>query len=229
VQVLARLRALAPAWLEAGVGDGFAVGSDLSLPHLRSAAYGAFQSMQRLGRADAQRMLDLFRELETNPQSEVVEFKYTRMGPLSEVVTIDQPVRQPTARPAGPIFEPAPRDLVTPSSPAGTGTWRRFDPSHPPSITAADIDGDGAIDLFIAGAIDDRGGSRNAVLINHGGAGFALDTNHPLAAVPRRQRGALGRLRQRWLDRRLLVPRDPANSGARPQRTVVGRHRGRSC
>jgi Tfp pilus assembly protein PilF len=152
-------------------------------PHLRSAAYGAGQAMQRLGQAGAQGMFDLFRELETNPQSEVVEFKYTRMGPLSEAVTIDQPVRQPAARPAGAIFEP-PRELMAPSSLTGTVSWRRFDPAQPPSITAADIDGDGTIDLFIAGAIDDQGATRNAVLLNHGAAGFALDTNHPLAAVP---------------------------------------------
>ena len=60
-------------------------------PHLRSAAYGAFQARQRLGRPDAQSMLDLFRQLETNPQSETVEFKYTRMGPLAEAMVIDEP------------------------------------------------------------------------------------------------------------------------------------------
>ena len=42
----------------------------------------------------------------------------------------------------------------------------------------------GEIDLFIAGAIDDRGATRNAVLVNRGAAGFVLDTSHPLAAVP---------------------------------------------
>jgi len=55
--------------------------------------------------------------------------------------------------------------------------------SHPASITTADIDGDGLIDLFIAGAIDDRGATRNAVFVNRGPAGFVLDTAHPLAAV----------------------------------------------
>jgi Tfp pilus assembly protein PilF len=153
-------------------------------PRLRSAAYGAGQAMQRLGRAGAQGMLDLFRELETNPQSEVVEFKYTRMGRLSEAVTIDQPPRQRQARPAGPLFEPAPRELLTSAPPASAVAWRRFDPAQPPSITAADIDGDGTIDLFIAGAIDARGVARNAVLLNRGGTGFALDTTHPLATVP---------------------------------------------
>ena len=40
---------LATAWLEAGIGDGFAVGADLSLPHLRSAA----QHHGRLVQCDA--------------------------------------------------------------------------------------------------------------------------------------------------------------------------------
>ena len=149
-------------------------------PHLRSAAYGASQAMQRLGRtAEAEQLLNVFQELGTDPRSEVVEFKYTRMGRLAEAVTIDQPPPQPAPRPTGPIFDPTPVAL----GPAGV-TWRRFDASHPASITAADIDGDGEIDIFIAGAIDDRGATRNAVLFNRGPAGFVLDTAHPLAAVP---------------------------------------------
>jgi Tfp pilus assembly protein PilF len=150
-------------------------------PHLRSAAYGAFQASQRLGRPDAPRMLDLFRALETNPQSEVVELKYTRMGRLAEAATIDEPARQRAARPAGPVFDPAPAPLIAASE--RPIAWRRLNPP-PASITAADIDGDGQIDLFIAGAIDDHGATRNAVLINHGAAGFVLDVAHPLAAIP---------------------------------------------
>jgi Tfp pilus assembly protein PilF len=151
-------------------------------PRLRSAAYGAFRALQRLGRtAEAERMLAVFRDLEANPQSEVVEFKYTRMGRLAEAAAPDGPPRQRAPRPAGSVFErtmlpltPAPASIV----------WRRFDAAHPASITAADIDGDGQIDLFIAGAIDDRGITRNAVLLNRGSAGFSLDLAHPLASVP---------------------------------------------
>jgi tetratricopeptide (TPR) repeat protein len=150
-------------------------------PHLRSAAYGAFQASQRLGRAaDADRLLRAFRDLETNPQSEVVEFKYTRMGPLSQAATIDQPAPRPQPRPSGPVFEPVPVAL---GSPADAIAWRRFDAAQPASITAADIDGDGLIDLFIAGAIDDQGATRNAVWINRGGGTFALEPAHPLARV----------------------------------------------
>jgi hypothetical protein len=151
-------------------------------PRLRSAAYGAFQARQRLGRPDAQSMLDLFRQLETNPQSETVEFKYTRMGPLAEAVTIDEPARQRIMRPPGPVFDTAPVPLLTGT--AGTTAWRQADASHPPTMTMADIDGDGLIDLFIADTIDDRGSLHNAVLLNRGAEGFVLDVSHPLAAVP---------------------------------------------
>ncbi|MGH9144416.1 MAG: FG-GAP-like repeat-containing protein, partial [Vicinamibacterales bacterium] len=162
----------------AGALAGFQRAETLA-PHLRSAVYGESQALQRLGRtADAQRRLNVFEELATDPRSEVVEFKYTRMGPLAEAVTIDQPPGQPAPRPVGPVFDPTPLVL----GPTGV-RWHRFDAPHPGSITTADIDGDGQIDVFIAGAIDDGGATRNAVLFNRGAAGFVLDTAHPLAAV----------------------------------------------
>jgi Tfp pilus assembly protein PilF len=166
--------------------------------HLRSAVYGESQALQRLGReAEAQRLLNVFQELGTDPRSEVVEFKYTRMGRLAEAMTIDQPPTQPTPRPTGPIFDANPVVL----GPVGT-TWRRFDASHPASITTADIDGDGQIDIFIAGAIDDRGATRNAVLLNRGPAGH----HAPAGGGSRRHRRSVGRLRQRRLHRRVSVP-----------------------
>ncbi len=150
-------------------------------PRLRSAAYGAFQAMQRLGRADASRMLDRFRTLDADPRSDAVEFKYTRMGPLGQAAIVDQPAPSAAQRPAGPVFQPNPVPIAVTSP---TVTWRRFTATQRPSITAADIDGDGTIDLFIAGAIEDHGVVRNAVLLNRGASGFVLDATHPLAAVP---------------------------------------------
>ena len=120
----------------------------------------------------------MFQDLDSDPRSEVVEFKYTRMGRLAEVSTIDQPAPQPAPRPAGQVFDATPVAL----GPAGIN-WHRFDAAHPASITAADIDGDGQIDLFIAGAIDEGGTTKNAVLLNRGADGFALDSGHPLAVV----------------------------------------------
>ncbi|HEY2906405.1 MAG TPA: FG-GAP-like repeat-containing protein [Vicinamibacterales bacterium] len=150
-------------------------------PRLRSAAYGAFQAMQRLGSADASRMLDRFRTLEADPRSETMEFKYTRMGPLGQAAIVDQPAPSAARRPPGPVFQPNPIPVAVTSPPV---RWRRFTATERPSITAADIDGDGTIDLFIAGAIEDRGVVRNAVLLNRGTAGLVLDATHPLAAVP---------------------------------------------
>ena len=156
-----------------------------SSPRLRSAAYGSFQALQRLGRTDeAARMLDRFRALESDPRSEVVEFKYTRMGPLANAAAIDAPQPQrPAQRPAGPVFAAA-APLKIAGNVAGV-VWHRFTPANPPSITAADIDGDGTIDLFITAAIDAATGPpRNAVLLNRGASGFELAATHPLAAVP---------------------------------------------
>jgi tetratricopeptide (TPR) repeat protein len=147
--------------------------------NLRSALYGESQALQRLGRtAEAQQRLNEFQEMASDPRSEVVEFKYTRMGQLAEAVTIDQPLPQPIPRPSGPVFESTPVTV----GPAGI-TWRRFDAAHPASITTADIDGDGQLDIFIAAAIDDHGATKNAVLLNRGAAGFELDSAHPLASV----------------------------------------------
>ncbi len=150
-------------------------------PHLRSAAYGAFRALQQLGRADeAQQMLDVFRDLEANPQAQIVEFKYTRMGPLAEVRPTNQVPRIRASRPAGPVFERAELPLAQPLRPV---TWRRFDGAHPASITAADVDGDGRVDLFILNAVEDRGVMKNAVLLNRGPDGFQIDLDHPLASV----------------------------------------------
>ena len=68
---------------------------------------------------------------------------------------------------------------------------------------------------------------KNAVLLNRGADGFVLDPDHPLAAVSGRQRGAVGRLRQRRPDRRLPVPprRQSALAADREGR-LVRRHRG---
>ena len=151
-------------------------------PHLRSAAYGAFRTLQQLGRdADAQKMMNVFRDLEANPQSEVVEFRYTRMGRLAEVSAVDQPPRVRLARPAGAVFERSPLPVAPPARPVA---WRPFSAASPASITAADIDGDGQIDLFIPGAIDDGGVTKNGVLLNRGASGFVLDLTHALAIVP---------------------------------------------
>jgi hypothetical protein len=144
-------------------------------PMLRSAHYGSFLALQRLDRRDeAASRLDDFQALARNPQATLAEFKYTRMGPLSEAVTVDVSVPRPAPESSGPLFADA-----VPLLTIGAPVWRAPG-ALPPSITAADIDGDGAIDLFITGIVD--GSAPNAVLLNRPG-GFVLDRDHPLAAA----------------------------------------------
>ena len=141
-------------------------------PRLRSAFYGAFQALQRLGRADeAAPMLAQFQALERDPRAALAEFKYTRMGPLAMALTLDAP---PTGGPTivgGPVFAPP-----TPITSGGV-SWRADGPA---SITSADIDGDGALDLFAANAL--AGSAPNAVVIASGN-GWTFDRSHPLARV----------------------------------------------
>ena len=143
-------------------------------PLLRSAHYGGFLALRRLNRDDeAAAMLARFQALEHNPQAVVAEFKYTRMGPLSEAIIVDLPSDRVQAAPAGPRFE-SPVPLLADD---GT-TWRRG--GEPRSITVADLNGDDTLDLFIAGAVE--GSAPNAVIIRRGQA-YALDRAHPLARV----------------------------------------------
>ncbi|HEY7117782.1 MAG TPA: FG-GAP-like repeat-containing protein [Tepidisphaeraceae bacterium] len=162
-------------------------------PNLRSAHYGAFLCLQQINRqADAKAELDEFQHLKDNPQARLVEFKYTRMGPKAEVKTIDDgaPVG-PAAPPAGPIFaDPVPLPILN----ATNLPWRREaasgDTVHP-SITAADIDGDGRVDLFIAGAFDQSAPARNAVLLRRDN-GFEIALDHPLAKIDNVNAGLWG-------------------------------------
>ncbi len=145
-------------------------------PLLRSAHYGAFQALQRLGRsADAQASLGRFQALETDPRAAVAEFKYTRMGPLAMAVTVDDPAAAPAAPPSGPRFLAA-----TPITAPSPIPWRSSG-ADGRSITVADIDGDGRLDLFAANVLE--AGAPNALMFARDG-GWEADLAHPLAAVP---------------------------------------------
>ena len=99
-------------------------------PRLRSAAYGAFQALQRLGRADqAAPKLAQFQALERDPRAEMAEFKYTRMGPLATAITLDAPPA--TTPPPVPLVQgtafTAARALSDPPEAArvaDSGAWR---------------------------------------------------------------------------------------------------------
>ena len=137
-------------------------------PNLRSAYYGAFQSLQRLKRMDdAKAKLAEFQKLKDHLQARLVEFKYTRMGSKAEVIVSSAAhgVAIATSQAAGPAFaEPIPLPIAN----ADNFAWK-----NTACITAADIDGDGKLDLFITA------GDHNAVLLNRGDA-FELIRDHPL-------------------------------------------------
>jgi Tfp pilus assembly protein PilF len=151
-------------------------------PSLRSANYGAFQALRQLKRADeAREQLSLFEKLKDDPQSRVAEFKYTRMGRKAEATVSTVEVSSSTPAPAGNVFaDPAPLHITN----SDGLTWRPVIPNDPSpiTITIADIDGDGKMDLFITNSLIVNGSIRNAVLLQRDG-GFEIELNHPLAAV----------------------------------------------
>lgn len=148
-------------------------------PYLRSAAYAAFQTAQRLQRtAEAGEMLEEFKKLEGNPQARTAEFKYTRLGPRAEATSVDPPTRPAPPPLAGAPFA-APAALPIDGRP--DVRWAAGG-ARPPTVTAADLDNDGRIDLLIAGAIRIGTTTRNAVLLNRGDR-FVIDPAHPLASI----------------------------------------------
>lgn len=137
-------------------------------PLLRSASYGVFQAEQRAGRpAQATAALAIFESLDTDPRARMAEFKYTRMGPLAEAMFIEVPVA-PTPRPDGPPFE---RQAVL---------WALPQASADARVTVADIDGDGALDLFASNAGSD---TLPNLVLRRSGTTWTRDDRHPLAAV----------------------------------------------
>jgi hypothetical protein len=148
-------------------------------PHLRSAWYGMFQAKQKLGDpAGAKAALAEFQGLKDNPQARLVEFKYTRMGPKAQVVV--SPARASTtapAPPAGPVFADA---VPLPISNGASFDWSRL--PEDATLTAADIDGDGQVDLFIAGGGLRGKGGTNVVLLRRGDH-FEMQGDPPLAKV----------------------------------------------
>ncbi|MFV2073633.1 MAG: FG-GAP-like repeat-containing protein [Thermoanaerobaculales bacterium] len=145
-------------------------------PYLRSAYYRSFQALQRLGeRERARTTLGTFQSLADNPRARLVEFKYTKMGKRGAAAVISETEMLPIPPPAGPLFAAA-----EPAAPAAL-PWRGE--TDLTSITAADIDGDEMIDIFLPGVLEGPAGAVNAVLLQRGD-GFELDPDHPLAKVP---------------------------------------------
>jgi hypothetical protein len=182
-QLFARLAEKYPRWFEArfnmavarlnrqGEGDEGRAEEALQLferaaeidPGLRSAHYAAAQALGRLGRErDAQARMEEFNRQGSNPLSRLAEFKYTRMGPKSEALPASRKA-EVTRAPPGPLFAAA-VPLLSPGQ------------RRPGVASAADIDGDGAVDLFIPGG---RGAPGTVLLRSD--AALRAQPDHPLA------------------------------------------------
>ncbi|MEM8548589.1 MAG: FG-GAP-like repeat-containing protein, partial [Pseudomonadota bacterium] len=135
-------------------------------PYLRSAYYGAAIALRRTGDAGAARaMLDDYRRFEKNPRAKLAEFRYTRFGPLGDAIAIGRPETETASvSVAGALFDPA-RSVM--SLQGGSA-----------SLSAADIDNDGDIDLFVA-----RPDGATTVLTGSDEGDFTAATDHPLAGI----------------------------------------------
>ena len=139
-------------------------------PYLRSAYYGAALNLRQAGEpARARELLETYQRFEGNPRAQLAEFVYTRMGPLAEAqaVSPDEPAH-PVRDPDGPLFE-APVMLAEVD----------LEPSSAMSLTVADINDSGLLDLMLAGGP----GQGNAIFQQHEGANFEPVVDHPLAAI----------------------------------------------
>ena len=151
-------------------------------PYIRSAYYGMIMALRQLGKIDdSLDMMEEFQRLQKNPRARLVEFKYTRMGRKSEVLTIDQSNVEPVKKPSGPLFNAVKTIAVN----EGTrwhhqqeGTLIRS------SVTICDINGDNHPDIFISGAIKLSNGIGNVLLLANPGDGtYTRDSQLPLSGV----------------------------------------------
>ncbi len=143
-------------------------------PLLRSAVYRRSQVRRRLDDIEgAEEDFQLFTALQDHPQARTVEWKYTRLGPLGEVVSLN-PDPEPEEKPAGALFASArPLDIQN----AEGLTW-----SAPSAIVPADFDGDGRLDLLLCNAL--QNGTAHAFLQgDESGTGFRHLSEHPLATA----------------------------------------------
>lgn len=130
-------------------------------PYLRSAYYGAALALRQSGDAEAARaMLEDYQRYADNPRARLAEFKYTRMGAKAEALATGEVAASPEPLPPGPLF--------------GETSLIPVDTGGAVSLTTADVDGDGAQDVYAAGPAGGR------VLRGDGAGGFERLAGHPL-------------------------------------------------
>ena len=144
-------------------------------PYLRSPLLGLQRIESRAGNAEeAARLLETFQSMADNPRARLAEFKYSRMGRKGEAMV------PAFVRPAAPALpEGEPPLVARVAEVAGSVPWRSAVDGDAPSVTAADIDGDGRIDLFGAQVLE---GGGSAVLLGGEDGAWRWAPDHPLAA-----------------------------------------------
>lgn len=134
--------------------------------YLRSAYYGASMAQRRLGDPEAaQRTLDDYQQLDGNPRAHLAEFRYTRMGRKAEALAAAAPQALRPERAEGPLLQ------------ASVLLAQVALDSESPSLSVADITGDGSPEIFIAGGH----GHPSRVYALRGDTWESLDS-HPLAS-----------------------------------------------
>ena len=131
-------------------------------PYLRSAYWAGAQALRRAGRLEeSEGLLADYQRFENNPAAHVAAFSYGRMGPKALAKAAGDIAQPEPERPAGALFAEPQR--------IHGGTWS--------SVTAADIDGDGTLDLASSGT----GGT--ALLFGTGDGSFLPRADHSLEAA----------------------------------------------
>ena len=147
-------------------------------PYLRSAYYGSFVALRQLGRSDqAKEKLEDYERLKHNLLGRLAEFKYTRMGSKGEAVSIGTAERISQSLPKGPAF--AQMETLQIDG-AAQQSWQSAE-GKTPSVTVADINRDGQLDLYVTG-LQVGDGLANAVCLRNGEA-LELQPDHPLAKI----------------------------------------------
>ncbi len=165
--------------------------------HLSGALYGLFTDLRRTDPERSEKLLKEFEDLKQSDWQNVTGVAYSRMGPYAEAIgrTSDRPPPPPT----GPLalFQPDEKLKVQLTSGA---TWakatdfgsdavaevrRLVRARFGATMVVLDYNGDGKPDLFLAGAVVEKGKVRDLLLRNDGDGRFTDVTAAAGLAEPR--------------------------------------------
>lgn len=143
-------------------------------PYFRSAYYGAFRAAQSLGQSEeAATYMSDFQKLQHNPRARLFEVKYTRMGPKAEVLAAALTESPLNTLPSGPLFF----DSLVQRSQAVSELVATAD------MTVCDVNGDGLVDVFVAGVDQAEDGLRSRLYLRENDQ-YNLAADHVLAQIP---------------------------------------------